>query len=214
MESEPARAEVISFPMEQILAGPDKPVAMSRRTAVKLGVAGIVGVGVGVGSTAAIARLVRASRPKYRFFSDAEAALVIDICEQIIPRDDAPGATDTGAINFIDEQLCGVYARHQQAYRRGLESFRRTCLQEYKKPFQELAAATKIEALRSIELGRGPKEFWGEPSPQDFFSLVLAHTMQSFYGSPRHGGNRDYASYRMLGLDYPQVAGRNIVPKA
>jgi gluconate 2-dehydrogenase gamma chain len=187
---------------------------MSRRTAVKLGVAGLVGAAVGVGSTAAIARLVRAPRPAYRFFSDSEAALLIDICEQIIPRDDTPGATDTGAINFIDLQLCGVYARHQQAYRRGLESFRQTCLQEYKAPFQALVPARKIEALRSIEQGRGPKEFWGEPSPQAFFSLVLAHAMQSFYGSPRHGGNRDYASYRMLGLDYPQVAGRNVSPKA
>jgi gluconate 2-dehydrogenase gamma chain len=33
--------------------------------------------------------------------------------------------------------------------------------------------------------------------------------MQGFYGSPRHGGNRDYLSYRMLGIDYPQVIGRN-----
>jgi gluconate 2-dehydrogenase gamma chain len=200
--------------MEQTLSGPDEPAAMSRRTAVKLGVAGIVGAAIGVGSTAAIARLVRAPRPRYRFFSNAEAALLIDICEQIIPRDDAPGATDTGAINFIDLQLCGAYRSHQQTYRRGLESFRRTCLQQYQAPFQELAPARKIEALRSIELGRGPKELWGEPTPQDFFSLVLAHAMQSFYGSPRHGGNRDYASYRMLGMDYPQVAGRNVYPKA
>jgi gluconate 2-dehydrogenase gamma chain len=30
-----------------------------------------------------------------------------------------------------------------------------------------------------------------------------------FYGSPRHGGNKDYISYRMLGLDYPLIIGRN-----
>ena len=33
--------------------------------------------------------------------------------------------------------------------------------------------------------------------------------MQGFYGSPRHGGNRNYASYRMLGLEYPPVLGQN-----
>ena len=33
--------------------------------------------------------------------------------------------------------------------------------------------------------------------------------MQGFYGSPRHGGNKDYASYRMLGLDYPNIIGQN-----
>jgi gluconate 2-dehydrogenase gamma chain len=200
--------------MNDVEPTPGEPAAMSRRAALKLGVVGIVGAAVGAGSTAAIARLVRAPRPKYRFFTDAEAALLIDICEQIIPRDDVPGATDTGAINYIDLQLCGVFARHQQTYRRGLESFRQTCLEEYKAPFQDLAADRKIKALRSIELGRAPKALWGEPTAREFFSLVLAHTMQSFYGSPRHGGNRDYASYRMLGLDYPQVAGRNVYPKA
>jgi gluconate 2-dehydrogenase gamma chain len=188
--------------------------ALSRRAVLKLGMVGIIGAAVGAGSTAAFARLVRTARPRYRFFSEAEAGLLIDICEQIIPRDDVPGATDTGAINYIDRQLCGALRRHRQAYRRGLESFRRTCLQEYRMPFQDLPAPGKIEALRTIEAGRAPGALWGGPSAQEFFNLVLAHTMQSFYGSPRHGGNRDYASYRMLGLDYPQVVGQNRYRKA
>jgi len=123
---------------------------LSRRTVLKIGMVGIIGAAVGTGSTAAVARLVRTPRPKYRFFSDDEAALLIDICEQIIPRDDVAGATDTGAINYIDRQLCGALARHQKAYRRGLESFGRTCLQRYKAPFQDLSAPVKIEALRAI----------------------------------------------------------------
>jgi gluconate 2-dehydrogenase gamma chain len=176
--------------------------------------AGLIGTAVGSGSAAVILRLSQSATPKYRFFSEAEGALLIEICEQLIPRDDAPGATDTGAIYYIDRQLCGVFARHQQAYRRGLDSFSRTCRQEYERPFQELPAGTKIEVLSAIESGHAPAPLWGDPSPQGFFNLVLAHTMQSFYGSPRHGGNRDYASYRMLGLDYPQVAGQNRYPKA
>ncbi len=182
---------------------------VSRRTAVKLGLAGIVGVAVGAGSTALITRLGRSVPLRYHFFTDDEAALLIEICEQIIPGDDAPGATQTGAIHYIDRQLVGVFQRHQQTYRRGLESFRRTCLREYGGPFESLSVAAKIEALRAIEAGRAPADLWAEPSPPAFFNLVLAHTMQSFYGSPRHGGNRDYASYRMLGLDYPPVVGRN-----
>ncbi len=27
--------------------------------------------------------------------------------------------------------------------------------------------------------------------------------MQGFYGSPQHGGNRGYASFKMLNLEYP-----------
>ena len=180
---------------------------------MKLGLAGIVGVAVGgavgAGSASAIARLGRPTPRRFAFFTDSEAALLIDICEQIIPDDDVPGATQTGAIHYIDRKLCGVFKRHQQAYRRGLESFRQTCLREHGVPFESLTAAAKIDALRAIEAGRAPRELWSDPTPQEFFGLVLAHTMQSFYGSPRHGGNRDYASYRMLGIDYPPVVGRN-----
>jgi gluconate 2-dehydrogenase gamma chain len=197
--------------MEPPTSSPSQSV--SRRTALKLGLAGLAGIAVGTGSTAVIARLTREERTTFRFFSATEAALLIDICEQLIPGDDVPGATETGAINYIDRQLCGVYARHQQTYRRGLEAFRLTCLQEYQRPFQELPAARKFEALRTLETGRAPQALWGQPTAQAFFNLVLAHTMQSFYGSPRHGGNRDYASYRMLGLDYPPMVGRNRHPE-
>jgi gluconate 2-dehydrogenase gamma chain len=32
--------------------------------------------------------------------------------------------------------------------------------------------------------------------------------MQGFYGDPRHGGNRDRVSWKMLGVPYPPVRGR------
>jgi gluconate 2-dehydrogenase gamma chain len=37
---------------------------------------------------------------------------------------------------------------------------------------------------------------------------VRAHTMQGFYGDPRHGGNRDRASWKMVGLSYPPIRGQ------
>lgn len=189
---------------------PSPPSALSRRTVLKLAAVGLVGGAVGAGSTAMITRLGRPnSSSPYRFFTASEAVLLIEICEQLIPRDDSPGATETGAITYIDRQLSGFFARHQPTYRRGLEAFRQTCLQEHKLPFQDLPPAKKITALQALERGQVPKALWADPSPQAFFNLVLAHTMQSFYGSPRHGGNRDYASYRMLGLDYPQFVGQN-----
>jgi gluconate 2-dehydrogenase gamma chain len=188
-------------------SSPGRPV--SRRTALKVGLVGLAGVAVGTGSTALLGRLGRGDASPYRFFTAAEADLLIEICEQLIPGDDTPGATEAGVIHYIDRQLCGVFKRHQATYRRGLESFHQTCLQEHGQPFPALPAEKKIAALQAIEAGRGPKDLWTKPSPQAFFNLVLAHTMQGFYGSPRHGGNRGYASYRMLGLDYPPVVGRN-----
>ena len=47
-----------------------------------------------------------------------------------------------------------------------------------------------------------------EKQHRDFFDLVREHTMEGYYGSPRHGGNRDAVSWRMLGLDEPPLRGR------
>lgn len=193
---------------------PAGSAAMTRRTAVKLALVGLTGAAVGVGSIPLIRSIPATAPRRFRHFSDDDAALLIEICEQIIPGDDLPGATETGAIHFIDRQLGGRHRKHQPTYHRGLESFRQTCTQVYGRAFHELAPVQKIELLQAVETGRVPKELWPDVSAPAFFNVVLAHTMQSFYGSPRHGGNRGYASYRMLGLDQPVIAGQNRYPKA
>jgi gluconate 2-dehydrogenase gamma chain len=40
--------------------------------------------------------------PGYYFFTEEEAICIIAICEQIIPADQDPGATDAGVIHYID----------------------------------------------------------------------------------------------------------------
>jgi gluconate 2-dehydrogenase gamma chain len=188
---------------------PATPDGVSRRAVLKLSAAGILGAGCGVGAAIGITDWWRATPPAYQFFTTAEATLLIAICEQIIPRDDAPGATDAGVIHYIDRQLCHAFADQQAAYRSGLAAFGKTCLQVYKVPFEQLGFAQQTEALRLIEAQQAPRELWGEQSQQGFFSMVIGHTRQGFYGSPRHGGNRDYTSYRMLGLAYPNLIGQN-----
>lgn len=183
---------------------------VSRRTVLKLAAAGTLGAAVGVGASAGIAHWGRAAPAPCRFFSEAEARLLIAICEQIIPRDDTPGATDAGVIYYIDRQISGPLARCQQSYRLGLAAFGQTCLQVHKIPFEDMSFDQQTGALRLIESGQAPKELWPDLSQQAFFGLVLDHTRQGFYGSPRHGGNRNYASYRMLGLAYPNLIGRNL----
>jgi len=43
----------------------------------------------------------------------------------------------------------------------------------------------------------------------NFFRMLLKHTMQGFYGSPIHGGNKDYMSFNMLRMEYPLNIGQN-----
>ena len=182
---------------------------LTRRNLLKLSAAGILGASFGYGASVGITRWGRTPPPDYRFFTAAEATRLIAICEQIIPRDDAPGATDVGVIHYIDRQLCGPLSRHQTTYRLGLEGIHKTCLQIYQAPFEQLDFKSQTAALCLIEANKAPQEFWGKQSQAEFFTLVITHTRQGFYGSPRHGGNRDYASYRMLGIAYPNLIGQN-----
>ena len=54
-----------------------------------------------------------------------------------------------------------------------------------------------------------PGDYWKDHPSANFFDMLRQHSLQGFYGSPLHGGNREYISYRMLALDYPNVIGQN-----
>ena len=41
-----------------------------------------------------------------------------------------------------------------------------------------------------------------------FFALLREHAMMGFYGDPRHGGNKERVSWKMLGVPDPPVRGR------
>lgn len=145
----------------------------------------------------------------WRFFTEAEAKTVIAFAEQIIPADKDPGATDANVINFIDKQLVGPYTRFQEMYRKGIPAIENSAQNLFQKAFHELDFAVQTEFMIKMEKGELPEEFWKETSQTGFFRLMLDHTMQGFYGSPRHGGNVNYVSYKMMKLDYPHVMGQN-----
>ena len=131
------------------------------------------------------------------------------VCAQIIPTDQDPGAREAGCVAYIDRQLAGAHQRFADRYRSGLASLAATCQALHERSFEELSSAEQIKLLEKMEAGQSPKEHWKTVSSGEFFQLVCDHTMQGFYGSPRHGGNKDYVSYRMLGLDYPNIIGQN-----
>ena len=145
----------------------------------------------------------------YRFFTAEEAACLIAICEQIIPGDESPGATDAGVIWYIDRQLAGVFHDDQESYRNGLKNLQSLCSLQFGTNFGRLAFAEQTLLLKKMETNLLTDKEWPTGKASDFFNLVRSHTMQGFYGSPIHGGNRDYASFRMLRLDYPLVIGQN-----
>ncbi len=145
----------------------------------------------------------------WRFFSEAESNVIIAIAEQIVPADQDPGATDAGVVNFIDKQLVGFYLHHQSTYRKGLAALQQYCLDHHHKLFEWLEWELQTDVLKLMENDKMKGEFWKDNPPSVFFKLLRDHSMQGFYGSPRHGGNKDFVSYKMIKLDYPQIIGQN-----
>jgi len=150
------------------------------------------------------------SLSRYRVFTEAEASCLIALCEQIIPADEDPGATDAGVINFIDRQTFLRFPEDLSVYRQGIASLQATCHTQYGTVFEQLDIPVQIEVMQMMERNRLPAEHWTkEVSQSSFFNLTLRRTMQGFYGAPRHGGNKNYVSHRMMKLEVPYLIGQN-----
>lgn len=185
----------------------------SRRKCLKILAAAAGGVAAGAGSAKLVGRMGAAPDGPWRVLSAEEASLVEAVTEQIIPADRDPGAKEAGVVNYIDRQLDGPFQRFAANYHKGLACLAQTSQALFGKPFEQLGWPDQTRLLQAMESGKVPKDIWSDPSPRDFFSMLRDHTMQGFYGSPRHGGNRNYVSYKMLGLEYPRVIGQNRYPK-
>jgi gluconate 2-dehydrogenase gamma chain len=136
-------------------------------------------------------------RTSYGLLHDHEAATLAAICDQIIPADDFPSASQAGVISYIDLQLMGHYRRHRKTYREGLRQVDELSRSRFGLDLAAASAPEQFEIVSTLAKDNQP-----------FFDLVRAHTMQGYYGTPRHGGNRDAVSWRMLGLDEPPLRGR------
>ena len=145
----------------------------------------------------------------WRFLSEEEANLIEVITEQFIPADQDAGATEARVVNFFDKQLTGYYVRHQETYRNGLNSVETSAQKLFGASFRDIQWEDQTHVLELMEKGELPAENWQDVDQRTFFNLMLDHTMQGFYGSPRHGGNCDYVSYKMMKIDYPHIIGQN-----
>ena len=67
----------------------------------------------------------------------------------------------------------------------------------YGHDFDRLDPNKRVEALKAMESGKA--EF-ANFSSRAFFARLLTMTMEGFFGDPIYGGNRNKASWRMLGF--------------
>lgn len=133
----------------------------------------------------------------WNVLSDEHARTLATLCDQIIPADEFPSASQAGVVTYIDRQLARHYRRYQDAYRDGLDQVDAISRNRFGLALLNSTSTQRLEITAALE-----------KQNRTFFELVRQHTMEGYYGSPRHGGNRDAVSWRMLGLDEPPLRGR------
>ena len=145
--------------------------------------------------------LRRAEAHEPVLFSKRHAELAAALADAIVPPDeDSPGAGEAGFVAYIDRQLKGPLERFSPVYHLGLPALDDTARRIAGKSFLELDAEERTALLKKVEEGQAEGPEWPDFSAHSFFRRAVEHVMQSFYGSPEHGGNRDMASWKMLGI--------------
>jgi gluconate 2-dehydrogenase gamma chain len=161
-----------------------------------------------VTATAAAGAACGRGRDSWRVLTTQEGDTLAAICDTLIPPDQDPGAAEAGVVVFIDTQLAGRERRHRRAYSQGLRAVEALARRVQGRAFTEMTPESRATLLSSIERGDVPADLWPPGDAKAFFELVLSHTRMGFYGDPRHGGNRERVSWKMLGIPDPPVRGR------
>ena len=133
-------------------------------------------------------------QPRFVFFDTATASEIEALAETILPADGMPGAREAGVIWFIDGALAGYDKNQRNLYSNGLREThaRRVALFPDSDSIAALSAEQRIRLCRDIE-------------NTDFFRIVRLHTVLGFFGHPRHGGNRNEASAKLLGIEHSMM---------
>ena len=135
----------------------------------------------------------RAAGRPFRHLTAEEGADLQAIAARIVPTDDTPGATEAGAVWFMDEVLGGVFAGSAAELRAGLVALNEDVAKRTGHPrFALLDEAQQDELLRLHE-------------ESDWFYLARLLTLGGLFALPTYGGNRDHVGWTLIGFEHRHV---------
>jgi gluconate 2-dehydrogenase gamma chain len=164
-----------------------------------------------------------AASEAYLTLTATEAAFFSAAYDTFIPADRlSPTGTECGLVTYIDRQLAGAWGNGARFYRggpflqgkpehgyqlpltprefftAGIKAANAWSRKTYGKDFDRLAPVERDAALKAMEQGKADfPDFNAKP----FFEALYQSAMEGFFADPIYGGNRDKASWRMVG--YP-----------
>ena len=146
-----------------------------------------------------LAQSLSTSGDPNRLFDDVDRRLLGNLCEQIFPKDEFPGAIELGVPGFIERCLREGHADWTGIYRAGFRSTEASSRSVYAKEFPELSFDEQTRLLERMQTGDLLKTDWPSVSAKDFFRMFRDHTLQGAYSHPKYGGNRNKAAWDMIG---------------
>jgi gluconate 2-dehydrogenase gamma chain len=165
--------------------------------------------------------------------NEVEHAFIVAAVDTIIPADDlSPSGSECGVATFIDRQLASAWGGGAKMYRSGpflrgkpeqgyqlaltprefflagIAATNEWCRKTCGKDFDRLPASARIDALKALEDGKADL---GHVSARQFFNALLTITMEGFFADPIYGGNRNMASWKMLGFPGLPATYANVI---
>jgi hypothetical protein len=152
-------------------------------------------------SSLASAQSSRSSISPRKGFDPSEREILGELCEQIFPKDEFPGAKELGAVNFLENILEKAHPEWWTPYHAGLKATDEASRELHKKSFNSLPFEEQTRLLQKMEQGSLPMTHWKEIQPSAFFQMIRDHTLQAVFSHPKYGGNKDKAAWKMIGYD-------------
>jgi gluconate 2-dehydrogenase gamma chain len=175
------------------------------------------------GATVAAPAAPAATSEAYLTLTATEAAFLSAAYDTFIPADRlSPSGTDCGLVTYMDRQLAGAWGNGARFYRAGpflqgkpehgyqlpltprefftagIRAANAWSRKTFGKDFDRLTPADRDAALKAMEQGKADfPDFNSKP----FFEALYQSAMEGFFADPIYGGNRNKASWRMVG--YP-----------
>ena len=136
------------------------------------------------------AHQVTQAQPTLSVFTREQAAEVEAFASRIIPTDDTPGAREAGVVYFIDRGLSTWAKEQRQAFTEGLAKLERDVGAKFR-------GQTRLSALTPTQQDEVLKSIENTP----FFGLMRFSTLAGMFSLPSHGGNRDFAGWKLVGQE-------------
>jgi gluconate 2-dehydrogenase gamma chain len=212
-----------------------KKPELDRRDFIKGAVVG--GAASAAIATADVARAETTPAPQaigYEFLNLDEAAFVEALVDHMIPADEiSPKGTDLGVNIYIDRALAGSWGKGDrlymqgpwkqgapsqgyqlpltpaQLYRAGIEATNAHCRKAYNRTFDRIEPAQREEVLAGLSTGK--IKFDSGLPVRAFWTTLYQTVIEGMYSDPIYGGNRNKASWKMLGFPGLPATYANVV---